>query len=856
MRTGAASFSFVFLFAAAAAAGAEKSPHEVYDALNALRLDPAAVYEIRAENRIELRRSDCKLSFEEGRIAFFLPFEGRITGLVFSGRGHVLAAPRDPVEKQQMGRFLGAPVLDEDFLSAYIRFTDDTAIELTRQLQSAGLSPEADASFTAKWDPAVANYNPPHSLRILFALLATDAKPYFYSAIGGASIGSFDFLLDPDRAEPFLLGQLRKNGSRTFFDIWASYAPPDFSRPPLPFRALRYSIDTTILPNNSMQGSAAIHIRSESGGVRCLAFQLARSLVADGAEDESGHTLFFFQNEGMTLQESITRGNDVLYVVLPAAIPKGQEFTLRLRYHGDVIANAGNGVLYVGAHESWYPHLGEAATFSDYDLTMRWPRKLRLVATGTKLDEHEEGEQRVARWQTEKPVSVIGFNLGDYAAASLSAASYNIDVYANRQLEQSVSNRLVAAPDPVLRPALPGVPNAAGRLEVPGPRMADPSPAEALKRLGKEIDSSVRFYEAFSGPFPFKTLSVSQIPGTAAQAWPGLLYLPTFSYLPPEAQHRAGLSSSAQEHFSDLAPFHEVAHQWWGNRVGWSSYRDQWIDESIANYLAVLFANTQKNPEHTLRTWLERFRHKLITRLPASRASGPALANPDSIKVSGFQGSYLQAMSREAVLANADLVDDRPADVGALILGNRLDSSRSPEGYQLVIYTKGAWVIHMLREMLRQPAAAGQPGTKSPDARFEALLRNLVEKYSYRALSTAELQHEVEAVMTPAMDLEGSHSMDWFFEQWVRGTGIPHYRVEFTAARSDKGFAVRGKLFQTDVPRSFIAPVPLYYNDAGRNVYLGIVIAAGPETPFHFNAAAAPHKLLIDPQLTLLCTTD
>src|SRR5580704_11308206 len=167
MRTGVASFSLAFLLAAATAA-AEKSPHQVYDALNALRPDPSAVYPIKPENQIELRRSDLKLSFEEGRIAFFAPFDGRITGLIFSGRGHALAVPRDPVEKQQLGRFLGAPMLDDDILSAYVRFTDETAAELLHQLQSAGLSTEADTTFTSTWDPTVASYNPPHSLRILF----------------------------------------------------------------------------------------------------------------------------------------------------------------------------------------------------------------------------------------------------------------------------------------------------------------------------------------------------------------------------------------------------------------------------------------------------------------------------------------------------------------------------------------------------------------------------------------------------------------------------------------------------------------------------------------------------------------
>ena len=150
-----------------------------------------------------------------------------------------------------------------------------------------------------------------------------------------------------------------------------------------------------------------------------------------------------------------------------------------------------------------------------------------------------------------------------------------------------------------------------------------------------------------------------------------------------------GLSRNAQEHFSELVPFHEVAHQWWGNVVGWSSYRDQWIDEAMANYLALLFADTRKNPDHTLHVWLQRYRQKLIEKSP-----------------------------------NAD----EPADeIGALALGMRLNSSKSPNAYEDVIYPKGAWVIHMLREMLRQPGP-------NPDARFNALLHTLVTKYAYRAL--------------------------------------------------------------------------------------------------------------------------
>ena len=161
-------------------------------------------------------------------------------------------------------------------------------------------------------------------------------------------------------------------------------------------------------------------------------------------------------------------------------------------------------------------------------------------------------------------------------------------------------------------------------LRNPGPIVhiqlppAEPSPADALKHLAKEIDSSIHFYEGFAGPFPFHQLAVSQIPGTFGQGWPGLLYLSTLSFLPSGAQEKAGLSTSSQEHFSELVPFHEVAHQWWGNVVGWSSYRDQWIDEALASYSALLFADSQKTPDRRIRVWLDRYRSRLEEKLPNS----------------------------------------------------------------------------------------------------------------------------------------------------------------------------------------------------------------------------------------------
>lgn len=812
MRVGARILALGCLLAPAAFPATERSPHELYDAINALRVDPSNVFQISPASRIELRRGDAVLSFEEGTFAFFSPLNGQITGAVFAGRGHVLAIPRDPVEKQQMGRFLGAPVLDESFVNAYLRFTDNTAEELLRQFRAANLAPQTQVSILADWESTLTQLNPRHTLSILLNRLSPGPKPSFYASLDGASTGPFDLVLDAQREEPFLLGQFHKAGGRAFYDVWTSHRLPDFPVRPAAFRALHYSLETSILSNNSLDATATVRLRAETGSDRVLVFQLLRALTIDKVTAEHGEPLDFFQNEGMSLQERSARGNDYLYVVLPEAPAPHQEFTLHFHYRGNVIEDAGNGVLFVGARESWYPHLGDAAEFAGYDFLMRWPRRLRLIATGVKLEEHEEGEFRVGHWKSEKPMSVAGFNLGEYASASVTSAGHSIDVYANRQLEEDLRNRLNSSTADVI--PIPsrtfGTP-AAGLAAAPPPPA--PSPADALKQLGKEIDSSIRFYETFAGPFPFHNLSVSQIPGAFGQGWPGLLYVSTYSFLPSQAQQRAGLTTTGQEHFTELVPYHEVAHQWWGNIVGWSSYRDQWINEALANYFALLYADTRKNPDHTLHIWLSRYRRALTEKSPG--------------------------------------VSESAGDIGALTLGIRLNSSKSPSAYEEVIYSKGAWIIHMLREMLRQP------GGKNPDARFAALLQSLAGKYAYRALSTDDLQREVEAVMTPAMDLEGGRSMEWFFEEWVRGAGVPHYRVEFTAHPTEKGFSIRGKLFQTGVPHSFIARVPLYAGGgAGRNTLMGTVVAAGPETPFQFVVPSRPPKIIIDPQMTLLCTSE
>jgi hypothetical protein len=234
----------------------------------------------------------------------------------------------------------------------------------------------------------------------------------------------------------------------------------------------------------------------------------------------------------------------------------------------------------------------------------------------------------------------------------------------------------------------------------------------------------------------------------------------------------------------------------------------------MANYLALLYADSKKPSEHRLTKWLDHYRVDL------------------SAKISGS--------------------DHAIEDVGPLVLGPRLGSSKIPDAYDTLIYGKGAWVMHMLHEMLRDPAS------KDPDARFREFLRAVLSEYHFKPLSTEDFQRVVEQHMTSAMDLDGNHKMDWFFEQWVRGTAIPHYAVKFEAKARGQEYVVSGRLVQSGVEDVFTAPVPLYATPpgGGKPQRLGLVVTTGPETHFRFTSRFRPARIVIDPNMTLLYRKD
>jgi len=42
---------------------------------------------------------------------------------------------------------------------------------------------------------------------------------------------------------------------------------------------------------------------------------------------------------------------------------------------------------------------------------------------------------------------------------------------------------------------------------------------------------------------------------------------------------------------------HEVAHQWWGQAIGWKNYHEQWLSEGLSQYFAALYAGHDRGPD-------------------------------------------------------------------------------------------------------------------------------------------------------------------------------------------------------------------------------------------------------------------
>lgn len=783
----------------------------LYRDLRSVPLDPNRVYKIR---EAALDREDLHLYFNDGTIAFTRDVAGHITGGFFQGDGEVLLRPPDLAERTSLGLFTGLGVLDEKFASAYIRFNDDTFA----QLQNNMIRDEDPSTFVADHDRVATSLASMDSLRLLGtyssdAAQFRDPDVYLHARLVGR-LGVFDVVYDSLAAEQFLVGGLKNRDSGdASFNLWMSFAGGhvrrlsdkerarrliDPWRSAESIRATNIHVDAHLQPPEQIDATADLDCSVVNGGQRLLIFELSRYLHVDSVLLD-GAPAPFLQNEAITGSELSHRGNDLVSVLSPRPLRSGQQIHLRFHYAGPVMSKAAEGLLFVGDRGTWYP--GRGISMSNFDLHFHWPEEWTLVASGKRISLEKDGDDLTGEWRSEGLVPLAGFNLGKYVHSSVRAAGIQVDTFATAAVEESLAkNQPSGATN--RRSINPG-----DIVIVLPPDKLDPS--QGAQSVADTVGKAVAQFSQWYGPYPYSELALTQFPAPASQGWPGLIFLASSSFLSPHERARLNMSAFARILYGETMQTHETAHQWWGDLVGWKTYRDQWISEGIANYSAMMLLET---------------------------------SHPADVRL--LLDTYRSDLERK----NSD---GKPfADAGPVTLGFRLTTTEFPDGYIIVTYGRGTWLIHMLREMFADPSA---PPEKR-DAQFFAALHSLRDTYQRKEMGVEELRKGLEATMPASLEFQDQHSLAWFFDGWVRGTSIPkielkEVKITGRATKATANFVIE----QSECPDDLVTSIPIFAVDAsGARTFAGRVFADGHETHASLTVPATTKKLQLDPEETIL----
>jgi len=726
-------------------------------------LDPEQCYRVRD---LSLYKDDIRLYFNDGYLIFAKPVAGERIAAVFTadvegGDGEILLLPPLRAERKSLARFTGTPNLNEHFRAAVLMFTDSSGRDLLESIErqgSARKAPEMAPLLSEQWAPVVSNILDSFAPRIAGDLLSPGRPDgLLFAAIGGKTLGNFDVVYDPAAAEQILAGQLMERNQRVVYDIWTSFVARRFRTAGTPpetsgFSLAKFRIEATLDENLRLRATTRTTVKIGSRPLRAFAFEISR------AEEVTAARIDGVPAELLTRESARSRAlradeNEVFLVTSPELLAAGSTHLMEFEHEGDIITSPGNGVYAVRARSNWYPRSGSA--FADYELAFNYPKRLTLVTTGDIVSDRVEGDTRITERRTLTPIRVAGFNLGTYEKSSITAAGLTVDVFGNRGL------------DPALQPP-PRATTVTQTVQPPrGPRREEittilqtvrpPDPLARLNTVATDVAACFQYFSGLFGPPPLKTLTVSPIPGTFGQGFPGLVYLSTLSYLDPLERPPATRSATLQTFFSDLMVAHEVAHQWWGNVVTGKSYQDEWLMEGLAHYSALMWIEKKKGSK-ALEDVMGDFQRELL--------------------LTGEDGRNLES-------------------AGPVTWGYRLEAAKSAEAFRVITYEKGAWVLHMLRKRLG-------------NERFLKVLADLRKQYEFRGVSSADLLDLVKKSLPPGVTAD---SMESFFDNWVYSTGIPTLRVKYSVKGSAKenipSWKVSGTLEQSGVDENFSVDVPV-----------------------------------------------
>ncbi len=120
--------------------------------------------------------------------------------------------------------------------------------------------------------------------------------------------------------------------------------------------------------------------------MRVVPFMLYPTLRVQNVSGGDGQALNFVQEDKLE--------DPQFWVVLPKPLAAGEKYVIKTTYGGkDAVSAEGVGNYFPIAREDWYPNsaYGAFGEYTNYDLTFRVPKGMKMAATGDLVSEAGAG---------------------------------------------------------------------------------------------------------------------------------------------------------------------------------------------------------------------------------------------------------------------------------------------------------------------------------------------------------------------------------------------------------------------------------------------------------------------------------
>jgi hypothetical protein len=684
------------------------------EGLHRLSLNPEKQF---AARNLVLRAVDFELRLPSGDVFVAETPEG-MTALVLLGDGTMVFQPAPKEEKGQLRLFAGTETLETPFASAFVRINP---FEIEQRLGNPGrkdvtpmLDPTAVDGRQYRRGLEVFDDNLPKSFNLDLSDLSRDVwslLPTYGDFVAEVRTRRFDELTyarsNSEAEDVTLFQRARKRNIAAYASEQKLQSRGRFFNEDdlVDYDVLDYDVDASYYPEREwMEGSTRLKIRIKSHSLGVLTMRFAESLnVSSVMSDEFGRLLFL----------RVKNQNSIL-VNLPQPVARDFPMTLTIAYSGrlerqriqdETIAlrtlrsaeapeaerseapgakadlgeqrgSQPDDLPFVPAEPKWlfsnrnYWHPQNQVTdYATARVRLTVPHEYYVVSSGI-LEAGSpspapsapvEGSTRVIprasyTFTTSQPVRYLAFLVSKMSRVDAATVALDIevkppdapDMRGTENLQQQIYrlNQMMTVTPPV------GGRNTL-QLSVDANRRQENRSRDAIVTAAEIL----RLYAAIIGDAPYGALTLAMVedefPGGHAPGYFAMINNP-----PPVSPHNWRNDPAAFQGFPEFFLAHELAHQWFGQAVGWKNYHEQWLSEGFAQYFAAMFARERRG-EDAFRDVLRQFRRWAI----------------------------------------------EDSDQGPVYLGYRLGHIKGESRvFRALVYNKGAAVLHMLRQLIGDEA--------------------------------------------------------------------------------------------------------------------------------------------------------